>query len=130
MDVAASLSSETPSSPAAEATAIKKKVANVDFTEPLAPVVIQNESPNVTPTHKPPSPSKADKILALISEIGANQVSPKNIFESKKHLRKSPFFVDFEQYGRLSTLVLGAKSWKTYQHLIQQFCSERDIVFC
>jgi len=58
----------------AEAQKTKIKSANVDFTEPLVPVVIENETPNVTPTHKPSSPSKAEKILALISEIGANQV--------------------------------------------------------
>ncbi len=91
VDVAASLSPETPPAPPAKETAIKKRVANIDFTEPLAPVVIQNESTNVTPTHKPSSPTKAEKILALISEIGANQVHQKlfwsrNIQKSDSHI--------------------------------------------
>ena len=45
-------------------------VADADLTEPTTPVVVKNIESKATP----PSPSKADKILALISEIGANQV--------------------------------------------------------
>ena len=48
----------------------------VDLTEPFSPVLVQ--IPTATKTHvkQPhPSPTKADKILALISEIGANQVN-------------------------------------------------------
>jgi hypothetical protein len=48
----------------------------VDLMEPLAPVIVSTgRKPHPPKPEVNPSPSKADKILALISEIGANQVS-------------------------------------------------------
>ena len=52
-----------------------RRITEVDLTEPMAPVVV--ETGGRKPKPKPDvavSPSKADKILALISEIGANQM--------------------------------------------------------
>ena len=47
----------------------------VDLTEPFSPVRFQAPIAPKTYKNQPhPSPTKADKILALISEIGANQV--------------------------------------------------------
>lgn len=57
-----------------KSSSAKKTITTVDLIEPLVPVVLEAESAQSTPTHHPPSPTKADKILALISEIGANQM--------------------------------------------------------
>ena len=53
---------------------MRQLISDVDLTEPLAPVVVEAARPIPRPVEPQSSPTKADKILALISEIGANQM--------------------------------------------------------